>query len=272
MPLFILLLLISAVGVFNSLMLNLEGRRIFSEAIENSIDRFTTLESAAGKALVQRGVTERMARVQELESALIREINNPLNCGQGPEARRIIQELKKELPGFMPLSSTGVDCSKNAEVIKDYQTRIGELLNGASWNNPDLNAVRESTAAAKARLQKLSTSAGTMMAPGLLSQISPDLQNINVAYRGDRERLSRQAIDVSALPEQLHLREVNSLGEWSQLLNLIVDRLDTITTYLYIALAFLFDWMMVYLFGLVRTSRPGRSYAVPATGTLRKAW
>lgn len=272
-PLFALLLTISAVGVFNSLMLNLEGRKIFGETIEDSIDRFTLIESASSKALTARGVGAHVNKVRELESALLREIENPLNCGQGPEAHRIIRELQGELPGFVPLSSTGgVDCSKNDQVITDYRSRIGELIDGAGWNVPDLVAVRQDAVTQKSALQKLSTASAGMFAPGLLRIAAPQLQAADVVFRADREKLSRQDVDVSQLPSKLGLEEINSLGEWSQLLNLIIDRLNKISTYLYLALAVFFDWMMVYLFGLIRRSRPRKSQAARRSGALRGAW
>lgn len=271
-PLFIMLLLISAVGVFNSLMLNLEGRRIFGETIDDSIDRFTVLESTATKALVQRGVADHVVRVRDLESALRREINNPLNCGQGPVAQKIISELKHELPGFQPLSSTGVDCSKNQKVVADYDSRIAELVDSAPWNNPDLMAVRTNAGEQKAKLQTVAGLTQNMFAPGLLRVASPQLQNADVNYRADREKLARQDVDVSPIPGKLKLDEINSLGEWSQLLNLIIDRLNKISTWVYLALAVFFDWGMVYLFGLVRLNRGSKSTGSRPTGALQGAW
>jgi hypothetical protein len=270
-PLFGLLLIISAVGVFNSLMLNLEGRRIFAETIEDSAERFTALDAVAVRALSQKGVGRHIDKVEELRSALIREINNPLNCGQGSEARRIISELRRELPGFVPLSSTGIDCSKNEEVIVDYNSRIDELIKRAPWNDLILQEVRENAASANTELQKLGTRAAALMAPGLLSAIAPRLTGIDMQYRQTRNLLTRRDLDVSALPAQLNMTAVNSLGEWSQLLNLIIDRLDRISTYLYLALAVLFDWMMVYLFGLVRQNKPrrGQNYS---TSSIQRAW
>ena len=271
-PLFAMLLVISAVGVFNSLMLNLEGRRIFAETIEDSIDHFTLLESAAAGEIARRGIAAHIEQVNNLESALTREINNPLNCGQGPVAARIIEQLKQELPGFQPLSSTGVNCSKNDKVVADYQSRIAELVDNAPWNNPDLVAVREDAGSEKTQLEKLESSTQGMFAPGLLRVAAPQLEGADVRYREDREKLARQGSDVSPISPKLNLDQINSLGERSQLLNLIIDRLNKVSTYVYLALAVFFDWMMVYLFGLVRLNRGRRSQAPQTSGSLQGAW
>lgn len=108
LPLFILLLLVSAVGVFNSLMLNLEGRRIFIEAIERAHDQFDRLGGRAVGELQRGGSSSpaaHIARVQNLKEALFSEIRNPLNCGQGPQARAILENLREELPQFRALSN-----------------------------------------------------------------------------------------------------------------------------------------------------------------------
>lgn len=137
-PLFILLLLISAVGVFNSLMLNLEGRRIFVETIEDSQSRFDQVSKRAATELAKGGTSSplaRMQRVESLKAALFSEIRNPLNCGQGPEARKILASLGEELADFRPLSNPRVDCSQNVKVIEDYERKIGELVERAPWSN-----------------------------------------------------------------------------------------------------------------------------------------
>lgn len=271
-PMFALLLVLSAVGVFNSLMLNLEGRKIFAETISEASDDFTKLDAAAATKMRERGIGEHLGKVRELESALIREIQNPLNCGQGPVARQIIADLKRELPGFKELSSAGVDCSKNEAVVADYHSRIQDLVEDAPWNDAVLMQVRADSQTAKTSLQDLDTRAGTMFAPGLLTKILPEFPKLDTDYRTNYSRLVQRDVDVSQIPAQLHLSEVNSLGEWSQLIGLIIERLDRITTWLYLALAFCFDYLMVYFFTTVRKSRPLRGGQNLGRQDLPKAW
>ena len=46
----------------------------------------------------------------------------------------------------------------------------------------------------------------------------------------------------------LNITDARSLGEWSQLINLILDRLDKPSTYVYFGLSVFFDWILIYLF------------------------
>ena len=260
-PLFVMLLLISAVGIMNFLMLNFEGRQIFSEAISASEDRYTELASRAESKLTAEGISGRIKTVQSLTESLVSEINNPLNCGQGPEARSIMQRLGQELPGFVPLSNPSRDCSRNAEVIADYKKKISGLVDRAPWNNGDLSAVVRRANESKSQLQKLEAVASTSFAYNLMLNVSPQLQEIGVRYRGDFERLARHASTKDISP-RLNLKSVESLGEWSQLINLIVDRWNRPTTWLYIILAIFFDYFMIYLFDLVRQNRLRRTPSV----------
>ena len=82
-PAFVLMLIISGVGIFNSLMLNLEGRRIFSDRIEVAQERFNVLEVAALKEQKMQGIESKIKEFNSDKEALMAEIQSPGNCGNG---------------------------------------------------------------------------------------------------------------------------------------------------------------------------------------------
>lgn len=269
-PLFAMLIIISAVGIMNFLMLNLEGRKIFSETIAESEDRFTALQSRAQGKLAADGIAERIKSIENLKESLIAEINNPVNCGQGPQARAIMAELGRQLPGFVALSNPSADCSANAKVIDEYRKKIDGLVDRAPWNNADLSAVVKSAEGAKSQLQTLDGQASSSFAYALMLNVAPQLQQLGVRYRGDHEKLARHA-STEKLPPRLDLDSVNNLGEWSQLINLVLERWNKPSTWLYAALAIFFDYFMLYLFELVRRNRTRYPSNAPQ-GTVGKAW
>ncbi len=272
LPLFIVLLIISATGVMNAAFLNLEGKAVFNEAIVGSQNAFGQVRNRASQRLTSMKVIEKRDRIERLTDALIKEIDNPLNCGQGQNAQQIMQEFKSILPDFKPLSGA-VSCKRNQEVVNSYRDRINLLVDRAPWNNPDLWEVVEKSRAEKARLQSLEAQSEAGTAFGLLSTVKPALKEIDVTYRDMVERLDRNGASMEAIPATLPLSEVNSLGEWSQLIELILRRLTKPSTYVYIFLAIGADWIMVYLFSRVRRARaavPGGARVVgPGIG---RAW
>lgn len=272
LPVFVFLLAVSALGVFNSLMLNFEGRYIFTDAIEESQADFQNLESLIAAELEQEGLGVRLARIEGLRGALISEINNPLNCGQGPEARRLIAELRRELPGFEPLSSTGVDCSRNEEVIADYNTKIASLIERAAWNEPELIAASSAAASARTELGELYGVASNSFGDALLGDVKPRLQDLDDEYRRIYQDLAARGAIAEETPRTLPLQAVQTLGEPSQFLNLIVARIWNLSTWFYFFLAIGLDWFMTYIWGTVRASRSRRGGSMSRKIKPGSAW
>lgn len=263
--LFIPLFCVSAAGVYNSLMLNLEGGQIITDAASESQTQFAALQSAAERRLTESGVSTRVNRVRTTSEALFSEIRNPVNCGQGPEARRLIATLQRELPGFTPLSNTGRDCARNEEIITDYRARIDPLIARAEWNNPDLQGVAARATQARATLEELRSAAATNYNPLSLQRTLSEFERQDAQYRELRQGLSRH-VEVRDIPDGLHLTEVQSLGNAAKLPTLLIERLDEPVTLFYLLISFFFDFFMIHCFMLVtahqvRRSAPGNSLA-----------
>jgi hypothetical protein len=260
MVLFIPLAVVSAAGVYNSLMLYLEGNRIVADTVAESQSHFDRLESAAERTLRESGATARRNRVNTQAEALYSEIRNPLNCGQGPEARRLVAGLQRDLPGFMPLSNPGQNCERNEEVITDYRERINGLVAGAEWNNPELNGVIRRSREARGGLEELRTDVSQNFAPTMLRRTLASLERHDSTYRELRHRMS-QHMPVRDLPGSLHLTEVQSLGNAFKLPALFIERLDELSTYIYLLIALSFDLLMVHLFERASAHRVRRPAA-----------
>jgi hypothetical protein len=248
--LFAMLLIVSAAGVYNSLMLYLEGDRILTDAATEAQGQFASLRGSAEQGLASTGATARANQIRTTSEALFSEIRNPLNCGQGQEARRLIAELQRLLPGFTPLSNTGQRCERNEEVIKDYRERIDTLLGRAEWNNPDLSNVVSESNAAEQKLGELRSELSGSYSPLLLPRVLSEFETQDSRYRNLRQRLSRHA-DVRELSDSLHITEVQSLGNAFKLPALFLERIDQPVTWVYLLIAFGFDYFMVHCFMMV---------------------
>jgi hypothetical protein len=260
--LFGVLFVVSGFGVFNTLMLNAEGGAIFRETIAGARDRFEAVGDRAAAELGRGGSNSPLAhlqRVETLKASLYSEIRNPLNCGQGPEARKIVADLQAELPNFRPLSSTKVDCSHNAQVIDDYDARISALVDRAPWSNTALQNVFNDAVAARKELVALATVADQSSPPTLLQTVAPQLESKAAQYRELVDKLPKQDDSAVGLPKNLDLVAIESLGKTSQSFNVIFGRLNKFTTYLYLIVAFLFDFIMVHMFMRIRRLKVRRA-------------
>lgn len=261
--LFAALLILSAVGVFNTLMIRLEGRAIFTEAIDQASARYAALPRLAQAALTDAEAAALRRRVDALRTQLAQEIRNPRNCGEGPEAAKLIARLQAELPGLVRYSGRAGDCSNNAELIRMYDAQVDTLLQGSEAFVRGRVRLREAlrarvetvTAGEIARLARLrrDVDAGA----SLLGAVRPALEESAAAYASLASALAQQApaLDARSMPARLDLRTVRQLGEWGHLLPLLVARLHLPQTWVYLGLAAFLDWLLVHLFARLSAHR-----------------
>ena len=283
LPMFILMLMLSAVGVFNSLMMNLEGKRIFQEAIDNASLSFKELPILAKKAMRDNAIEEKIARVDTLLNSLEQEIRNPRNCGEGPEARRILNEIRIELPGFRKLSGTNLNCNENEILVNQLVIMYREQASKELFNSKLLvdanygelvqsrNSIIETEKRAQNQLGQIRTEVnGGANSSFLLKNTRPKLEGLAAEYQSlatDLIKYSRGDISANVRPS-LDISAVRNLGEWSQIINLLLSRLDKPSTYVYLFMAFFADWILIYLFQQLRAQRsaqPRKRNVAPTT-------
>lgn len=242
------------------MMVYLEGGQVLADSTSGAMQNFAVIERAANTQLEANGTIERINRVNSIRDALFSEIENPLNCGQGPEAMRLIGELQRELPNFTPLSSPSRDCSRNQAVIEDYRTRTDALVARAPWNDAELNSIASDANQGRATLADLQREIGRSYSPGNIQQISGILEGLQTDYQELLFRLEEKT-DASDLPQNLDIAGAQSLGNIYELPALFFSRLDEVSTYAYLLIALGFDLFLVYLFHLT-TSHRVRKYEI----------
>jgi hypothetical protein len=269
LPLFALLLTISALGVFNTMFATFESKNILIESVDKSYARFSQIQGAVSKAQDEAGITERSASINTALNQLTDEIKNPINCGQGPRAMDAIRQLSGLLPGFSALSQGASNgCAEASALIAAYTDKVTELKKTAAWNDRDLQAAAADASVGLMKLQDTKTKISS--GPRAISQVKSDLEMLAPIYAGHVSKLSA-AQKIEGVPPSLDLRQIESIGEWSQLINLILGRWDKPSTYFYLLVAVFADWMMVYLFALVRENR-GTAPSGTTRNQIKSAW
>ncbi len=256
--LFVLLLLLSAAGVFNWMMITLEGPTIFSESVKSAQDSFTQLSTSAKKNVGDATLAAKEADVKVKQILFINEVRNRLNCGYGPVAKKRQDELEAVLPGLKlpsaPQGRAAQQCIARAEIYDQAinntwnATPDGKRLNEIS---NQLTSITARVDEAAAQLQALRNNANNSGGRYILGSGRNELQRLNEVYRSQLAILHTYAPDVG-LPTDLNLTTLSRLGEWSQIVSIMVSRLDTISTHVYLALSVLLDYLLVHLFSRYR--------------------
>ena len=270
-PLFALLLTISAMGVFNTMLATFESHTILKETVEESNSRFGRLNAAAVNEQEKRNIKVRQGKVLVLQEQLNSELRNPMKCGQGPAAFLAIRGLTQQLPGFVPLANgRGNGCSQTEALVAAYDLKIKSLMRNAAWNEKGLQEIVADSEDAKVKLD--SALDQTKAGPSAFVPVSRVLEAASPVYENSVQKLGRYA-DTAALPKKLDLTQVESIGEWSQIINLIIGRIGKASTYFYLLIAVFADWMMVYLWGLVRERKSAiPTYGATGSANIKSAW
>lgn len=256
-----ILLIISAAGVYNSMMVYMEGEQVLADTATESQSHFNLLATAANSELDGAGISTRIGRIRSLRDSLFSEINNPRNCGEGPEARRLMSELQRELPGFRPLSGSGKNCENNEAIIADYNSRIDDLIARADWNSPVLVSVSRDAKAATNQLEEMRADINANYSPERIRQYVASFQKLDGGYRKLRTDLATLT-DLDGVPQQLPLISADSLGNVYKIVPLFLSRVSYPSTWVYLIMAVIFDLLLVSLFSIVTESKvrkPSRS-------------
>lgn len=251
--LMLILLAVSAAGVFNTMMVYMEGEQILVDTTTESQVKFTMLETAASSQLKASGAEEKLATINGLRDALVSEIRSPGNTGEGQAARQIMETLRRELPGFIPLSGSGRSDDQDEEVIADYNQRIDALIAGAPWNNANLVGVTTVARDEAAKLEKIRTDIATSYSPERLRQYVSVFLTSDGVYRKAFGDLAKD-VKVEGIAPSLPIESAQYLGNVYKILPLFINRLGQ-GSWMYLLLALAFDFLLVQLFAIAAENR-----------------
>ncbi len=261
-PLFALLLILSAAGVFNWMMITLEGKTVFLEAVSTSEDAFTKIQQSAKKSVVNGMLANKETDVKGKAQLFLSEVKNPLNCGYGPVARQRLAELMAVLPSLrlpsLPGTGSGLMtaevCSSRAESFNGAIEQVwnssedGKNLEAIRAKLEGIVAVTDQSAAELSLLRQRAEDEGTSF---ILGEGRTKLESLNDTYKKQLAIVMSHSPDVE-LPRSLDLATIMRLGEWSQIVSVMASRLDHISTYVYLGLAVFIDFMLIYVFAEYR--------------------
>jgi hypothetical protein len=256
-PLFIPLVLLSAAGIFNAMMINTQGPTIFREAVDEANTSFETIESSAEKLLRSEPVEVLEGKVNNLKTAFFQELSNPINCGQGSAANKIFTELKAFLPDLTLLSGNK-QCGNVDKLMPFYDKQI---IDGLSKHPTILE--NKSKLDALAKIKELSTKRKTdaneaitniNSNENLIVNVKPILESISRDFKTASDLLKNNINKDQAknIKSDLQLDAVRSLGDVTKFPRLILSRLNDFLMYFILIFAIGIDWLLIYL--LKRTS------------------
>jgi len=258
--LFIPLVMVSAAGIFNSMMLSTQGETIFREAVDEADGSFRTIELESARLLQNSEAENIIGRVRNLETAFVQEMRNPVNCGHGAAAGKTFAELKSILPQLTILSGNK-DCSSIERVIPLYQQQIEDGLG----KHPVVLRYK-SIYQARAEIKELAANgaedtkralAAIESGSNYIIHVKPILEKISREYKNTAQLLKDNLSPEQArqVKQELNFDAVRSVGDVVKFPKLIVSRLNDVLMYFILIFSVCIDWFLVYL--MRRTKEAG---------------
>lgn len=277
---FAMLFAFSALGTMNAAFFVGEGHSVIIESSDTALRTLDQMQSKAVSVLASPQFLEKKSRVDGLLVSLAEEIHNRRNCGEGPEARKILAEITAELPTFHRLSGITKNCTGIDSVIRSYKDQAAQLLTTspeyvtANLGKKDafIVTLNERVSAAKATLvsTKFALSEAGSGNSDALSAAKNALESAATTYATllvDLEQLSDKP---NALPRSIEVNHARQLGSISQIIPSLMSRLDRLSTYLYIFAAVFFDLILIRCFMRVAMGEAMRANAVASKPAAKK--
>lgn len=274
---FFFLVNLSALGTINTMFLQFQGSSVVRSEVDKAIITVTKFKSEGIELIDTREYDEYDRRLGILTGDLRREIENPVNCGQGPKAIEIIGEIKQLVPGFQPLN-LGTNCQnfenkgKVDQVIDAYKKKIdeGKRLSAVFVaKRNDILAKADLEAGASEMLAKINKVPREIQSDRDLFIARSELEQVAQMYLGLRQELAARAKGRDReIPQTLDISAITSLGNIGQVIPFIISRLNDLATYIYVMFAVILDFAMIAAFRRVITPTGRNASSRRAPGML----
>lgn len=253
-----ILFIISALGTINAAFYNFEGSSVLRQVIDDAEKNLTALDEAAKTALRDEGPqAEAATAIARLLVQLESEIKNPLNCGSGPNARRLIARIHAILPEFEELSRRpgmrGCDAA-TLDAIYDTYARNATRMLGIDPERQARIALTGEIADPIANARKGLAQAKIDLATGHgfgngYGDAQLAIERAGTIYSDGLQKL-RQARPDAAKPlaEDINVAPARDLGSITAMPGTLANRLDYWTTWVYFIIALALDFFLIFLF------------------------
>jgi len=258
------LLIVSAMGLMNSLFLVLEGDDVVASRLESARKTFVQLEQEGKKALQIPAIEDERNKIKlalnNLRQRIVdgRDPGNPNSnaCGIGPDAEAEFQALQKHLPQFGRLPLTNVhQCAQQTQLVRLYaehekvaweqfESRPEYRSNQGKKRDTIVKDLPEFVSRAHNQLQ--------LRAAGETNSLASVRERLSIAAKSYADKKAEiEAVvggELTALPPRLDIDDVANIGNPGHAVKLLLQRLNHLLTWLIIGVAFFFDWALVRAF------------------------
>jgi len=267
---FVVLLIISALGTMNTMFMQSQQSGVLGDAISNTRNRLQQLRFKIDESLTTPDYDRTREDVENRFRAFEIELRNPANCGFGAQALVRFRDLQLLLPKLKALAVGSSACQNIGVIIEAYKGTVDKLADEL----PDpatKRRFRQRNAFTSLIEKTIANIEGLKVQNASLSK-STALPSLAAAWNTYSQILKEAELIAGksfGLPAEIVDKNIQGMGNITQIIPLLISQFDNPLTYVTIVAAILFDVLLItfftrHLHGLV-TATEGHANS-PITG------
>ena len=260
---FVVLLMISALGTMNTMFMQSQQSVVLGAAISKTRNHLQQLKSKIEVSLKTPEYDRTREAIEVKFLAFKNELENPGNCGFGAQSLGRFRELQILLPELKPLAIGSSACQNISNITRLYRTIVDKLTDDL----PD-QATKKRFQQRKAfftQIEKTITDIEDLKVQNASLNKTKTIPSLTLAWNTYSQILQETELISGTslgLPAEIADKNVQGMGNITQIIPLLISQFDNPLTYVIIGAAVLFDVLLVtyftrYLHGQVVNQNSG---------------
>ena len=246
---FVVLLVISSLGTMNTLFMQTQQSGVLGDVVTETSSSLQQLKFKIDEKLSTPEYDQKRLDIDHLFNDFSKELKNPANCGFGAQANQRFHDLQQILPKLKPLALGSGACGNVDSLIESYKDTVESLKDDLP--EPHLKKRYLQRVEMIESINQTITTIDDMkvkvasLDKGSALPILTSAWNTYSKILNDAELLAGVSFD---LPNEIVNKNVQGMGNITQILPLLISQLNNALTYVIIFAAILFDVLLIEFF------------------------
>lgn len=253
---FVVLLIISALGTMNTMFMQTQGSEVLGDAISKTRNHLQELKFKIDAKLATPVYEQQRADIAQLFGNFEKELRNPANCGFGAQSNQRFRELQAVLPKLKPLALGSGACENVGALITAYKDSVDKLTDDLP--DPVTKRRYQQRKVFISQIEKTIAGIEEMKVKNVGLSKDAAMPALTSAWNTYAQLLKEAELIAGSplgLREEIVEKNVQGMGNITQIIPLLVSQFDNPLTYLTIAAAVFFDVLLIEFFSRYLHSR-----------------
>jgi hypothetical protein len=246
---FVVLLVISALGTMNTMFMQTQETGVLTDVISKTRNHLQQLKFKVDEKLSTPAYDQQRADIAQLFGNFDKELRNPANCGFGAQSNLRFRELQAALPKLKPLALGSGACENVGALISAYKDTVDKLTDDLPDPLTKKRFLQKKSFISQ--IEKTIVDIEEMKVKNVNLSKNAAMPALTTAWNVYAEILNEAELIAGVpfgLPSEINDKNVQGMGNITQIIPLLITQLDNPMTYLIIGAAIFFDVLLIEFF------------------------